>query len=264
MAAENPLSDFRNSHAEQLLSRPELSAVRNWYQEQLRNFGEMTSEPAPLTDGKQWKGELTQSGEVDRVVGSYFIVQGRNITRYNPDGTVSFKWTQPGLIHKEVEMIIPSKEGQELVRISGIVGIIRDEKGNVLLSLSPEPFAHTPKKVLVRTPFQTSVAKLQGIIDGQRELDPLLFDLIGSIDPGKSMDEIFRMGKLELFPLPYADANRIEATNLGFSIHVRDSELIKKLENDGKNRWCSPKEVAALAKAGLLNGHSSAVILATS
>lgn len=264
MAAENPRSDFRNSHAELLLLRPEFSAVRNWYQEQLRNFGEMTSEPAPLTDGNQWKRELTQSGEVDKVDGSFFTLQGQAITRYNPDGTVSFKWTQPGLIQKEGEVSLPSKEGQEQVRISGFVGIIRDENGNILLSLAPEPFAHTPKKVLIRTPFQTSATKLQGIIDGKRELDPQFFDLIGSIAPGKSPDEIFRMGILDIFPLPYADANRIDATNLGFSMQVRESEFIKKLENNGKNRWCSPKEVVALAKAGLLNGHTAAAILASS
>lgn len=264
MSAENPQSNFRNSRAELMLMLPELSGVRNWYQEQLRNFGEMTSEPAPLTDGDQWKRELTQSGEVDKVDGSFFTLQGQAIARYNPDGTISFKWTQPGLMQKEGEVNLPSKEGQERVRISGFVGVIRDENGNILLSLAPEPFAHTPKKVLVRTPFQTSATKLQGIIDGKRELDPQLFDLIASIVPGKSPDEIFRMGILDIFPLPYADANRIDATNLGFSMQVRDPELIKKLENNGKNRWCFQQEAAALAKAGLLNGHTAAAILASS
>lgn len=72
------------------------------------------------------------------------------------------------------------------------------------------------------------------------------------------------MGDLSLFPLPYADANRIAATNIGFTLAVIDAELAKKLENDGKNRWCSVEEVKGLTKAGLLNGLTAAAIFATS
>lgn len=262
MAAEVPQSNFRNSQAELVLNKPELTGVRNWYKEQLINFGEMTAESAPLTDGNQWKRELTPSGEVDKVDGSFFILQGQTITRYNPDGTVSFKWTQPGLIQKEGLVNLPSKEGQERVRLSGFVGIIKNGD-KVLLSLAQEPFAHSPKKVVARTPFQTSATKLQRIISGNRDLDPQLFDLITSLAPEQSPYEIFRMGILDIFSLPYADANRIDATNLGFAMQVKEPELIKKLENNGKNRWCSPLEVAALAKAGLLNGHTATAVLAS-
>lgn len=160
-------------------------------------------------------------------------------------------------------MNLPSSEGQESVKISGFIGIIKNEEGKILLSLAQEPFAHSPKKVICRTPFQTSAAKLQGILDGKRELDPQLFDLISSISPGKNPDEIFKMGILDVFSLPYADANRIDATNIGFSIQVKEPELVKKLENNGQNRWCSPQEISALAKAGLLNGHTSSATLAT-
>lgn len=262
METENPQVNFRSSKAELVLSKPELTGVATWYKEQLKNFGEMTVDSAPLTDGNQWKRELTSSGEIDKVEGSFFTLQGQTITRYNQDGTVSSKWTQPGLIQKEGEVNIPSKEGQEKVKISGFVGIIKNED-KILLSLAQEPFAHTPKKVVARTPFQTSATKLQGILNGKRELDPQLFDLITSIAPGKTTEEIFRMGILDVFPLPYADANRIDATNIGFTMQVKEPELIKKLENNGKNKWCSPQEVSALAKAGLLNGHTSTAVLAS-
>lgn|GEM_PF-4901265 len=257
-------SDFRNSKVEFILAGGELVGVRNWYKEQLKNFGEMTVEAAPLTDGDKWKKELTPSGEIDKVDGSFFTLQGQTVTKYNLDGTVGFKWTQPGLIQKEGEINFPSKEGQETTKISGFVGIIKNENGDVLLSLSQEPFAHTPKKVVARTPFQTSAAKLRGIIDGKRELDPQLFDLIASVAPGKNLDQIFRMGILDIFSLPYADANRIDATNLGFTMKVTNPELVKKLENNGKNRWCSFQETIGLAKAGLLNGHTAVAVLASS
>jgi len=263
MEEEVPQSNFRDLQAELVLNKSEFTEVTTWYKEQLKKFGEMTVEAAPLTDGNQWKRELTPNGEVDKVDGSFFTLQGQTIIRYNPDGTVSFKWTQPGLIQKEGEVNLPSKEGQGRVRISGFVGIIKNGD-KILLSLAQEPFAHSPKKVIAKTPFQTSATKLQGILDGKRELDPQLFDLITSIAPGKNPDEIFRMGVLNVFALPYADANRIDATNLGFLMQVNEPELIKKLENNGKNRWCSPQEAVALAKAGLLNGHTAAAVLASS
>lgn len=261
--AENLQPDFRNEYGGLILAKPELAGVKSWYKEQLRKFGEMTVEQAPLTDGDKWRKELTPNGEVDRVDGSSFTLQGRTITRYNPDGTVAFKWTQPGLIQKEEEINLPFQEGQKQVKISGFAGIIKSGD-KILLSLAQEPFAHSPKKVLARTPFQTSATKLQGILGGKRELDPQLFDLIASIAPGKSLDEIFGMGILDIFPLPYADANRIDATNLGFAMQVKEPELIKKLENNGKNRWCTLQEAAALAKAGLLNGLTASAIFASS
>lgn len=246
-------------------SQPGLEGARQWYEEQLKRFGEMTVERAPLTDGAKWKRELTPDGEIDNVDGEQFSLPGQTVTKYKPDGTVEFRWTQPGLLQKEGEVTIPLKEGQETIRISGFVGIIKDPDGNILLSLAQEPFANTRKKVVVKTPFQTSAAKLQGIIEGKRELDPQLFDLITSIDPEKNPEQIFRMGEgLDIFPLPYADANRISATNLGFMLQVSDTELHSKLENEGKNRWCNPAEVKALAKAGLLNGLTASAILASS
>lgn len=262
MTSEAPQSYFRNLQTEAILSKPELADVKNWYQEQLRSFGEMTVESAPLTDGDKWKKELTPNGEIDKVDGSFFTLQGQTIVKYNSDGTIAFKWVQPGLIQKEGEVNIPSKEGQERIKLSGFVGIIKNGD-KVLLSLAQEPFAHSPKKVLAKTPFQTSAVKLQGLMDGKRELDPQFFDLISSISPGKTPDEIFKLGIIDFFTLPYADANRIDATNMGFSIDVKALELIKKLENNEKNRWCSVKETSALAKAGLLNGLTASAILAS-
>ncbi len=265
MSAEVPQSDFRNIQTELVLARPELASISNWYKEQLRiNFGEMTSEDAPLTDGKNWKKEMTQEDEVYSVDGSFFTLKGQTITRYKPDGTVDFKWIQPGLMQKEGLVNFPTKEGSEQVKISGFVGAIKDPYENILLTVAQEPFAHTPKRVLARTPFQTSAAKLQGIISGNRDLDPQLFDLITSLAPGQSPYEIFRMGILDIFSLPYADANRIDATNIGFILQIVDPTLFEKLTpNSGRNRWCNLVEVKALAKAGLLNGHTSSAILAS-
>lgn len=255
-------SNFRNKRVERVLGDPEFAGVNNWYNEQLKNFGEMVGKRAPLTDGKNWKKELTQDGEVENVDGSFFILQGETITKLDKDGKFLSTWTQPKLSQKEKVIVIPSAEGDEEIRISGFVGIAMNGH-KILLTLAQEPFSHTSKKVLIRTPFQASVTKLQDLIDGKRESDPQLFDLTASLVPGKSPTEIIRLGELETFPLPYADANRIEASNLGFTVHLRDSEIIKKLENNGKNKWCTLQEVVALTRVGLLNGHTAAAVLAS-
>jgi len=230
---------YLDSHIDTMLKAPELTGIRTWYEGQLANLGEITVTPAPLTDGDRWRRELTSAGEVDKVDGAFFTLQGQAITKYNPDGSVSSGWTQPGLLQK-------------------------DANGNVLLTVAQEPFAQTPKRALARTPFQTSSTKLQGIVDGNRDLDPTLYDLIASVATGKSPSEIFQMGDVSLFPLSYADANRIAATNIGFVLAVTDAKLAKKLESDGKNRWCSIEEVKGLTKAGLLNGLTATAIFATS
>jgi hypothetical protein len=260
---EYPQSNFRDSKAEIVLRNSEMAGVASWYRESLKTFGEEVEESAPLTDGKQWKKELTTDGEINKVDGAFFTLEGQTITRYNLDGTVATRWTQPKLSQKEGEVNIPSSEGQEKVKISGFVGIIKDNNDNILLTLGQEAFALTPKKVLAKTPTQTSAVKLQGIIEGKRELDPGLYDLIKTISPDKNPDEIFRMGILDVFPLPYADANRIGATNIGFTMCIKDDLLIEKLKNNGKNRWCTLTETKALAKAGLLNGLTASGVLAS-
>ncbi|OGH57554.1 MAG: hypothetical protein A2186_00245 [Candidatus Levybacteria bacterium RIFOXYA1_FULL_41_10] len=255
---------YLDSHIDTMLKAPELTGIRTWYEGQLANLGEITVTPAPLTDGDRWRRELTSAGEVDKVDGAFFTLQGQAITKYNPDGSVSSGWTQPGLLQKEGEIEIPPPEGSRKIKFSGAIGIIKDANGNVLLTVAQEPFAQTPKRALARTPFQTSSTKLQGIVDGNRDLDPTLYDLIASVATGKSPSEIFQMGDVSLFPLSYADANRIAATNIGFVLAVTDAKLAKKLESDGKNRWCSIEEVKGLTKAGLLNGLTATAIFATS
>lgn len=259
---QQPVS-FRESYAKEVLQRPENKSIGQWYTEQLESFGEMTVEKAPLTDGDKWKAEATPEGEVEQVDGAFFTLEGAKVIKYNADGSVGFSWTQPATIQKESEVTLPINRQEVKVKMSGLVGAVQFE-GHTLVTLAQEPLAHTPKKVLARTPFQTSAAKLQSMIEGKREVDPQLYDLITSLSPGKNVLEIFQMGLFDVFPLPYADANRIDATNLGFTLQVSDPALVETLKYGGKSRWCSPQEVKALARVGLLNGHTAAVALASS
>lgn len=285
----SPVLDYRREFAEKLLQDDGLRGLDAWYRERLTRLGDMTVTDAPLTDGTQWRATLAASPDktnvfhalykralsalrlrpfhdqiqVGRVEGAHFTLEGREVTKYKPDSSADFQWTQPGLFNNEQEITLPTPSGDRKVKVSGFVGIIVDQNQNVLLTLAQEPFTVAPKHGLIRTPFQTSATKLQGLLEGRRELDPTLHDLLHDLGRGKSIQEMLTDGTMSAFPLSPADANRIEASNIGFTLNVTDPELHKKLEGaEGQNRWFTPDEVKNMARAGLLNGHTAAAILA--
>ena len=239
------------------LNTPEYHDVYAWYKERVEAMPEMETSPAPLTDGDKWKYTETEDGEIDEIRSGFFSMEGRAVK------TPTFSWNQPGIIATEAPMDLPTPEGNYALETSGFVGVMRDVDGNVLLSVGQEPLAQTPKKALVRTPFQTSVAKLQGLLNGQRELDLTLADILEKVGNGKPITDMFTTGEVETFPLAPADPNRIQATNIGFAMVVTDPGIRDSLVVDGKNRWCTSGEAKALAKAGVVNGHTAAVLLAT-
>ena len=260
MTNEETPRSYRDVYAENLI-QTELQGVREWYETQLRQLEEMTVVEADLTDGEKWKATLTEKGQVKEVDGVFFTLKGQTVTRYKRDGTLGFQWTQPGVLQKEEELVLPTPDGTQSIRASGIVGIVTDLDENVLLTLAQEPFAKTPKSALVRTPFQTSVTKLKGLMEGKKELDPGLYDVLQEVGGGQNISDVFANGTVETFPLPYADANRIAATNVGFVMRVTSPELHARLEKNGQNRWFSQREVNYTARAGLLNGHTAVAIL---
>lgn len=252
---------FRKEALERTLDETE--GVRLWYEECLRRLGEMTVEDAPLTNSVEWKATMTEGGEVEEVDGAHFTLIGQTVTRYNPDGTIAFRWTQPGLLQKESTVTIPTTEGVREITASGFVGIILDEEDNVLLTLAQEPFAQTPKKALIRTPFQASIAKLDGILKGDRKLDPTLSDLLTVFGGGDDILKVFASGQVDLFPLPDTDANRIGAGNVGFALRITNPDLRDSLTGNGENRWFTPPEVSYITRAGLINGHTANAYLAS-
>ncbi len=218
-----------------------------------------------VTDG-QWKAELMETPEgmqVKRIVGAHFTIDGRHTQVLNPDGTTKFEWNQPAPENSSSQITLPLPDGPQTMMVSGFVGALMDTEGKVLLTVAQETLAKTPKRALIRTPFQTSATKLQGLIDGKDELDPKLADLLKRIGGGKPIDQMFSLGDIDVFPLQEADANRIGASNIGFGIVIKDPDLQQSLAANGQNRWCSEGEISALKRAGLLNSHSASAIDAT-
>lgn len=242
---------------ENLKNNPETQAVYSWFTERVSALPEMKTEEAPLTDGEQWTHTKTETSEIQRISSKFFSIEGRSIQ------TPSFSWNQPGIIAEETPINLPAEQNVEEMDVSGFVGVIRDSEGNVLLTVGQEPLAQTPKKALVRTPFQTSAAKLQGIIDGNFALDQNLATLLQKVGNEKPIADMFTSGDIETFPLSPADPNRIQATNMGFSLTIADQTVRDSLVNDGKNRWCSLAEAKALSRAGVVNGHTASALFTT-
>lgn len=259
-SGEQEFNVYREKHIERTLARPEYTDLNNWYQERLANLGEIEVTRSAVTGAGGWNKELTPEGEVDRIAGAFFTVDGFDVIVRNPDGSRRFGWHQPGLVNAESPINLPSPEGNQEMNVSGFVGVIMDPERNVLLTVTQEPLADTPKRALARTPFQTSATKLQGLLDGKDELDPTLADLLKKVGDGKAINEMFASGDVDVFPLALADANRISATNIGFGITIQDETLRDSLAADGRNRWCNNDEVRALKRAGLLNSHTASAI----
>jgi hypothetical protein len=236
------------------LNSGETKAVYAWLKDRLSHLPEMKVSAASVTEGDKWKHTMTPEGQVQQIQGAHFTVEGRNVQ------TPSFSWSQPGVINTETGINLPTPQGVQRIDASGFVGVIRDAEGNVLLTVGQEPLAQTPNKAVVKTPFQTSATKLQGLIQGQKELDPNLAEVFSKVS-NKPIAEMFSSGDITTFALPPADANRIQATNMGFALTVSDAEVRESLVSEGKNRWCTPDEAKALARAGIVNGHTAAALL---
>ncbi len=246
---------------ERLLNTPEMAGVRDWYKERAARLPEMEVTDTALTGKGGWGHEMTPEGNVDRVKGAFFEIPGQQITITKSDGS-TMGWNQPGIVQKETSITLPSPYGEMTLDASGFVGILQDMEGKVLLTVGQEPLANTDKKALARTPFQTSAAKLQALMEGDTSKDPNLAGVLEKVGGGRPVSELFAAGDVDTFPLAPADPNRIAATNIGFSMKVQDSEIAKALEADGANRWCTREEAKALTKTGLVNGHTAAALLA--
>ncbi len=258
--AENSYAAFVASSVDRLTA-PDIIGVRDWYKERVARLPEMTVASTELTGKGGWGKEMTDSGEVSKITGAFFDIPGQQISVTKPDGT-TFGWNQPGIIQSETPITLPTPEGEITMNASGFVGLLRDPEGNVLLTVGQEPLAQTDKKALVRTPFQTSAAKLQGLLAGDRAKDPNLASVIDMIGNGQPISDLFASGAIETFPLAPADPNRISATNIGFVMEVADQAVRDELVADKANRWCNPAEVKALIRSGVVNGHTAAVYAA--
>ncbi|MEK7533951.1 MAG: hypothetical protein AAB600_01300 [Patescibacteria group bacterium] len=227
----------------------------DWYNEQLRNLPEMKVEPFNLTGAGGWEAKFTPEGQVEAVTGRHFDIEGRKVT------TPNFGWNQPVIVQRSEELI--TNEG-EIDRISGIVLLLENPRGQIFVSVAQEPGIKAQtvegKEIhpVVRTPFQASVEKLQQLASGNEEVDPILYGVLNilSKDSGRNLSSMVQDMPLNRVP---TDGNRIDSNVLYGALQLTQEAANLVAEKVPQGRFLSPNQLKVLP----LNGHLHIALSAT-
>lgn len=245
----NVLSEFPS-----VLNREQTDAL-GWYNEQLNNLPEMKVEDFSVTGAGGWEVNLTPDNQVESIKGRHFDIVGRKIS------TPSFGWNQPIIVQRSEELI--TNEG-EIDRISGIVLLLEDTEGRIFVSVAQEPGVRAQivdgKEIhpVVRTPFQTSVEKLQQLANGNEKVDPILYGVLEilSRDIGENLSSIVQNIPLKRVP---TDGNRIESNVLYGVLPLTQESANLVADKVPQGRFLSHNQLEALP----LNGHLHTALSAT-
>lgn len=231
-------------------------ALSGWLSERIRTLPEMQVAKSPLTNEK-WKAQMAEGGEVEQINGSFFTVEGVRVQ------TPKFSWDQPSVQQTGTILELSTPDGAISAQVSGIVGVIKDNEGNILVTVGQEPLSDGPNHAVVKTPLQTSATKFMDVKNGETQKDTNMVAFLTTLYGDNAFDAFLAhiaSGEVEVFPLASADANRIHATNIGIAITLADEAKKQALVADGTNRWISKAEYEGLIKTGLLNGHTIAAV----
>lgn len=220
----------------------------DWYMQELGKLPEITSELASVTDGQKWVRTLTSEGEIEKIEGAQFSIEGRKIKKG------SLEWNQPILVQKGEW--IETKTGEKRYVIA-VVLMITDSKDRVLLTVDQEPAAPIMKlddkeiRPVVKTPAQTSMTKMKAILEGDRDKDKNFSAILDIVKGEKTVQEF--IAGLELISAP-TDGNRMDSNVLYGSLNI-DSETADKIQAaipDGK--FLTKDQIKVLTDFGALNG----------
>lgn len=228
--------------------------ARDWYTEQLRNLPEMRVDPFAVTGAGGWEAKLTPDGEVEAINGRHFTIEGRKVTSTNA-------WKQPIMVQRSEEYV--NNEG-EVDRISGIVLLLTDPSSRVFVSVAQEPGIKAQtiegKEIhpVVRTPFQTSVEKLQQLASGNEGVDPILYAVLSVLSKDESKDISAVIQDLPLKKVP-TDGNRIDSNVLYGELQLSQEAADLVSEKVPQGIFLSPNQLEALPR----NGHLHIALSAT-
>lgn len=227
--------------------RAEQIEVREWYNEQLRKLPEMRVEPFAVTGAGGWEAKLTPENQVESIGGRHFEIVGRKIT------TSISPWNQPIIVQRSEELITNEGEND---RISGIVLLLEDIHGRIFVSVAQEPGIKAQivegKEVhpVVRTPFQTSVEKLQQLASGNEEVDPILYAVLSVLSRDEAKDISSILQDLPLKKVP-TDGNRIDSNVLYGDLQLTEEAADLVSEKIPQGRFLNGNQRDVLP----LNGH---------
>lgn len=248
------------------LKRPELADLNRWVKEQVMKLPEMRVAKSPLTDQKTWKEVRGTDDNLDAVYSPFFSVQGIDVT------TADHTWHQGAVVQRGE--FLPTQSGEK-TEVSGAVLLLKNSKGETLVTMSQEPLAHaqfrsargdlsikkTPQSTevhpIVRSSIQTSIQKLQLVARNEalgHQYDHALTAILTAVakDHHATVTEILNTTPLSKAP---TDANRISGNVVYGMLTVSDA-LAKTISQEVPgSRWCSQQELDALTVSGLTNGH---------
>jgi hypothetical protein len=237
-------------------TKRKLTEAKDWLNEMVRNLPEMKISETNLTDGTLWRADIDiKNGETRSINGKHFNIGGIRID------TPSLTWNQP--ILKQITEVADTTDGE--LNVSGLVLLMRSPKHKIFLVVAQEPGVSKllvegkETHPIIRTPIQTSVTKLQQIMDDQEKADPILFKILKSFSQENGESVVKLMNSMS-FTKVSTDGNRISSDVLYGLLDLNNQtvENVQKLIPVG--RWCSEQEVAALCLMGKINGHSQVAL----
>lgn len=226
----------------------------DWYVEKVNNLPGMRVEEFPVTGEGGWEARISPDGKVQSIEGRHFSIKGRKVI------APTFGWNQPMVIQRSEEYI--DTEGKR-GRVSGMVLLLIDPNDNIFVSVSEEP-GIAPQTVvekevhpIVRTPFQTSVEKLQQLSAGIENVDKTLFAVLNTLKGNRDLPSL--IGEISWRPVD-TDGNRIESHVLYGVLRLNQeaSKLVSERNPSGK--FLSRHQLKVLP----LNGHLHIALSATS
>ena len=259
---QNPWANLEKLSS-QIAEYPEYASLRDWYEARVKNLPEFRVEDAPLTDGESWVATIGAGGLVEKVArkdGGFYSIEGRRLSKLNPDGSEMFAWTQPVLVSREVVTAV-ELYGEELnLPVNGFLGVIRDTEDKVLTVVDQEATAETPNHAIVRLAVQASAGKIALMRSGKPEADKQLFELL-KIYPGGDVEKLLETAEF-ILPIAPEDTNRDLKHNLVLVMPAVESgsDLHEKLEAGGVRKWLSRDQLAMVNVSRLTNSHTVAAI----
>lgn len=232
------------SEASRVMGAEQVEA-RDWYKEQLNTLPEMRVEKFAVTGEGGWEGRVTSEGKVESITGRHFDIEGRKVI-------TNFTWNQPVIVQRSEEFI--DSEGKAN-KISGMVLLLEDPNGRVFVSVGQEPGVEAQvvngREIhpVVRTPFQTSVEKLQQLTAGNEKVDPTLSAVLSALKVD-NQDLSSIVGDIPWVPVD-TDGNRIESHVLYGILKLNEQAVKLVSEKIPQGRFFSRNQLNALP----LNGH---------
>ncbi len=234
-----------------LVGTKALLGVAAWYNRVLNELGDYTIEEAPMEDAL-WKVVHDDDGKhlrIERYDGTFFRV----ISVLCRKGKST--WLQPVLesIHSLMKVVLWGEEVE--VPVYGLLMVIRDSEGKILLSIGQETMADTPKKAVVRLPLQASWGKILLMLAGKAS--DVSIEALMAIYDCQTVQELLALA-VERGREPFEDLDRGWKNNVVWIMPTVQvgTELHEKLTSNGSMMWVDPLQWKIIKMSGLTGLHT--------